>query len=167
MMNIWCVHDNLLPFGQYWIYLLRLMSVANFKGVSDMSIIYNNTLMTEGSEGLFYLGCSLFNMRTQTVYKDNTYQARSAPRRLMRCWQLCLLIPAECMWCSLTFFAVVAIQERYSGSRSSCWRLPLLQKKVRCRSPCTWNMTQKYGFCLLQAAHGINSLVISNKNCHI
>ena len=61
MMNLWCVHTKLLPFGQYLIYLLRLMSVANFKGVSDMSIIYNNTLMTEGSEGLYYVGCSLFN----------------------------------------------------------------------------------------------------------
>ena len=37
------------------------MSVANFKGVSDMSIIHNNTLMTERSDGLFYVGCSLFN----------------------------------------------------------------------------------------------------------
>ena len=37
------------------------MSVSNFKGVSDMSIIYNNTLVKEGSEGLFYVGCSVFN----------------------------------------------------------------------------------------------------------
>ena len=37
------------------------MAVANFKGVSDISIIHNNTLMTEGSEGLFNVGCSLIN----------------------------------------------------------------------------------------------------------
>ena len=37
------------------------MPVAYFKGVSDMSVIHNNTLMTEGSEGLFYVGCSLSN----------------------------------------------------------------------------------------------------------
>ena len=41
-------------------FIYCLMSVANFKGVSDMSIIYNSLIM-EGSEGLFYVGCSLFN----------------------------------------------------------------------------------------------------------
>ena len=55
MMDLWCVNTNLLPFGQYWIYLLRLMSVANFKDVSDMSIIYNNTLMTELSHLFYFL----------------------------------------------------------------------------------------------------------------
>ena len=61
MLNLWCVHTNLLLFGRYWIYLSRLMSAANCKGVSDMSIIYKKTLMTEWSEGLFYVGCSLLN----------------------------------------------------------------------------------------------------------
>ena len=46
-------YTNLLPFGRYLIYLLRLGSVAYFQGVSDMSIIYNNTLIMERSEGLF------------------------------------------------------------------------------------------------------------------
>ena len=46
-----CVRTNLLPFGQYCIYLWRSMSVANFKDVSDMSIIHYNTLLMDGSEG--------------------------------------------------------------------------------------------------------------------
>ena len=62
-IELWCDHFNnkpavcsytkLLPFGRYWIYLLQLMSVAYFQGVSDMSIIYNNTLITESLDGLF------------------------------------------------------------------------------------------------------------------
>ena len=48
-----CSYTNLLLSGRYWIYLLRLVSVANVQGVSDMSIFYNNTFMTERSEGLF------------------------------------------------------------------------------------------------------------------
>ena len=63
LVAVLCVHTNLLPFGQCCIYLLRLISVANYycKGVLDKSIIHNNTLMTEGSEGLFYDGGSQFN----------------------------------------------------------------------------------------------------------
>ena len=37
------------------------MSVANFKGLSDLSIIYNNILMRDLSGELFYVGSSLFN----------------------------------------------------------------------------------------------------------
>ena len=62
-IELWCDHLNnepavcsytkLRPFGRYWTYLFQLMSVAYFQSVSDMSIIYNNTLITERSEGLF------------------------------------------------------------------------------------------------------------------
>ena len=54
------VQTDLLPFCRYRIYLLRLMSVANFSGVSDMSIIRNNTLMTEGSEFTERIACINF-----------------------------------------------------------------------------------------------------------
>ena len=47
------------------------MSVANLNGVSDMSIIYNNTLMKEVSEGLFYVGCSLFNFMCAKIRIEN------------------------------------------------------------------------------------------------
>ena len=47
------------------------MSVANFKGVLDMSIIYNNTLMMEGSEGLFYVECSLLNFMCAKIRIQN------------------------------------------------------------------------------------------------
>ena len=56
-----CSYTKLLLFGRYWIYLLRLIPVSYFQGISDVSIIYNNTLITERSEGLVFFQWPLFN----------------------------------------------------------------------------------------------------------
>ena len=73
------------------------------------------------------------NLRFQTVYMENTI--------VPDIWSSAEII-SSCFgwaWQSLTFFAIGVSPERYSQSLSSFLGLLLLQKEVRCRSPCTWN----------------------------
>ena len=58
MMNLLCVQSNLL---QFEINLLRLMSVAYFQGVSDMSIFLHQYIDDGKIRRIILLGCSLFN----------------------------------------------------------------------------------------------------------
>ena len=68
IMNQLCVHTlNCFRLARYWIYLLRLMSAAYFQSVSDMSIIFNNTLITERSEGLFLASDHCFILCEQNL----------------------------------------------------------------------------------------------------